>query len=372
MADPLRLALVGCGRQGRGAFVPAVRAAADAELTAFVDTNPQAAHLAAGGSGQIFTDVDDLANAGAADAAIVATPHASLAETALRCIEAGLHVLVEKPCGRDHAEARQVAQAAAERGLVFMPGYCLRFHEARMRLHEFLWRGLAGAVTGLVATKGSPPYDGWLADPDAGGGPLLYVASHVVDQLLWLHGERVERVLAQSTDRPQTGAENWVSAVLTFADGVHATLHVSQATGVHIDVLEVIGSGGRVRSDMQTAALTVESTESRELEAPATLHTRSASDENLYLSEVTEFVGAVRGGRQPSVAGIDAVRALAVLDAVRESASTGAVVEVNDPWDGTTPIPACTRSRCACACSSPTRPTRSSRRWCMSFRGDFS
>ncbi len=334
MADSVRVALIGCGRHGGSRLAPAIRATDGLELTAFVDSDPRAAHHVAQGSGEIFTDVPTFIAAGVAEAAVIAVPHDVLADTTLACIGTGLHVLVEKPVARDRTEARQVLDAALERNVVLMPAYCLRFAEVRTRLRDLLWRGLAGRIVAITAGKGSPPLEGWLADPARGGGQLAFLGSHLIDQVLWLHRGRVRQVSAQISERDDTGADATTSAVLTFEDGVSAGLLITQSSGVAFDYIEISGDAGRVRSDWKANSLTVESTEGRDYRAPVTVHVRDDPMQPMYDAELAEFAGAIHGGREPSVTGMDAVRVLAVLDAIRESGASGATVAVDDPWEG--------------------------------------
>ena len=334
MADPLRVAAVGCGNHMVARLLPSIQAASDVVLSAAVDTDPTATRRVARDGVQAFHDAESMAASGIAEAAVIAVPHDALADTALSCINAGLHVLVEKPLARNRAEAEAVAAAAGERGVVVMPGYCLRFHPARTHLRDLLARGLTGELVSIVALKGGPPLEGWLAEPARGGGQLAFVGSHLIDQVLWLHRARVVSVSARVVDRNDTGSDETSSILMTFDDGVTAALVVSQASPAHADVIDLVGRAGRLRSDVFAATVEVHATASRTFDRPATLHHFGDAWQAMFDGEIAEFVRVVRQRTAPVVTSLDAVRTLAVLDAVRQAAAEGGSVDVDDPWDG--------------------------------------
>ena len=334
MADPLRVAAVGCGSHMVSRLLPAIHDASDVVLTAAVDTDPAATRQVARDGVQAFHDTESMAASGVADAAVIAVPHNALADTALTCIDAGLHALVEKPLARNRAEAERVAAAAQARGVVAMPGYCLRFHPARAHLRDLLARGLTGDIVSIVAFKGGPPLEGWLAEPARGGGQLAFVGSHLVDQVLWLHRARVVSVSARIVDRSDTGSDETSSILMTFDDGVTAALVVSQASPAHGDVIDLIGRAGRLRGDVFAATVEINATASRTFDKPATLHHFGDAWQAMFDGEIAEFARVVRQRTAPVVTSFDAIRTLAVLDAVRDAAATGGQVEIDDPWDG--------------------------------------
>lgn len=334
MAADLRIALIGCGSHGSTRLAPAVWHTAGVALSACVDVNTEAARTTAHGAADVLTSVEALTAESYADAAVIAVPHDELVPTTRACIEAGLHVLVEKPAGLNAAEVTEVVQAAHARDLTFMPAYCLRFNQVRTRARNLVQRGVVGNIRTLAAAKGSPPLPGWLADPERGGGQLLFLGSHLVDQLLWLHRQPVVRAYAHMTFRDDTGSDESISGVIEFADGVSATISLSQAAGVAYDHLEITGDRGRIRSDWKTGQIDVESSSAHEYRLPTTEFVQSDLLQPMYDAEMAEFAAAVHMGRPPSVDGHDAVRTLRVLDALRESAARGAPVAVADEVHG--------------------------------------
>jgi predicted dehydrogenase len=334
MATDLRIALIGCGSHGSTRLAPAVWHTDGVTLSACVDVNAEAARKAAHGVAEVLDSVKALTAGSYADAAVIAVPHDELVSTTRACLEADLHVLVEKPAGVNANEASELVEIARASGLTLMPAYCLRFNEVRTRARDLIRRGVVGNIRTLAAAKGSPPLDGWLADPNRGGGQLLFLGSHLVDQLLWLHRQAVVRVYATMTFRDDTGSDESTAGVIEFADGVCATISVSQAAGVPYDHLEITGDRGRILSDWMTNRIDIESTATHEHPYPATEFIQTDKLQPMYDAEMAEFAAAVHIGRQPSVDGHDAIRTLRVLDALRESALSGAPVAVDDEVQG--------------------------------------
>ena len=305
-------------------------------LSACVDVDAAAARRAAHTVAEVLTSVEALTAGDYADAAVIAVPHDNLVPITNACLESGLHVLVEKPAGLNATEVAGVVETADTRGLTFMPAYCLRFNEVRTRPRDLVRRGVVGNIRTLAAAKGGPPLPGWLADPARGGGQLLFLGSHLVDQLLWLHRQPVVRAYAHMTFRDDTGSDESISGVIEFADGVSATISLSQAAGVPYDHLEITGDRGRIRSDWMSGQIDIESSGAHEFRLPTVEFVQSDPLQPMYDAEMAEFAAGVRLGRPPSVDGHDAIRTLKVLDALRASAERGAPVEVDDAVHSTT------------------------------------
>ncbi len=333
MTDRLRVGLIGAGRYAVDCLAPALQALDGVELAAFSDPDPQAARALAHGAAEIFADVRTLVAAGVVDAAVVATRPDALAPTALACLEAGLPTLVERPFALHRLDAERMTAAAQARDVVLMPGFALRFAEIRTRARSLLSRGVIGDRRAMLASAGGSRRDG--REDDAVADAPTVAAVETIDQVLWLHGGRVAEALAR-----HDAVNDLTVAIVTFADGVAATLTFAPASGPVFNSIEVIGDAGRVRSDWATGTMTVESATSHEFDVPTTLQLADVTAGSMYEAELREFVGAIRNARAPAAAGQDAVRALAVFEAIRESAERAERAEpvnIDDPLEDTTP-----------------------------------
>jgi predicted dehydrogenase len=181
--------LVGCGAVGRK------RAAAlDGDrLTVCLDVDrARAVALARQTGARAVESVDDLLREHP-DAVIVATTHDALASAACRALEAGAHVLVEKPGGRSPAEIEMIAATAASASRYVQVGFNHRHHPGIARAMREAKSGAHGPVMFLRARYGHGGRTGyeseWRADPErSGGGELLDQGVHLLDLSFWLLG----------------------------------------------------------------------------------------------------------------------------------------------------------------------------------------
>lgn len=211
----------------------------------------------------------DLCADPAVDAVYVATPNPFHAEHAVMALEAGKHVLLEKPFTMDLAGARRVLAVAADRDRTVMEAMWTRFLPHMVRLRELIGAGALGEVTAVVADL-SQAFDADPAnrfyDPDLGGGALLdlgvYAASLAVDVL------GVPTAVEAVVTPAATGVDARASLLLGFPSGAHAVLHVGiDAAGPM--TASVIGT--RARADIDSAwhrpsAVTVTATDGSLLE----------------------------------------------------------------------------------------------------------
>jgi predicted dehydrogenase len=321
--------LIGCGQHGR-LLLDALAAVPGVELVACADPRPEALAAVPGAQVARFPDYHDLLARVELDAVIVATTHAALAPAALAALAAGRHVFCEKPLARSAAEARPVVAAAERAGRSLMVGYVLRYDPLRRRLKALLDAGAVGKIAYVLAGKGGRPHTGWLARRAEGGGQLLWVGSHLVDQVNWLLGRPAERVYAEVEWRADGGTDETSVFTVRYAGGILAHFDCSQATQGSYDFVEVAGSHGRVRADWRPIyRLTVQSDALLEYRDPTTVAPLQEDLLGKYTAELAEFVASVRERRPPAIGGADALRALEVLDAVVASAERGAPVTLH-------------------------------------------
>src|SRR5579884_1818230 len=146
---PLRLALIGAGAWGERAHLRALADYDDAEVVALVDADALRAREVASSHaiGQVFSDSGALFDAVPdLDAVLIATPTDTHAAIAGRALEAGVAILCEKPLAYDLAQARVIAEAARERGVVTKLGFIFRFSPVIARMKQLIEEGSIGTV----------------------------------------------------------------------------------------------------------------------------------------------------------------------------------------------------------------------------------
>ena len=326
--EALRVGLVGCGRHG-GALAQGVMRSEQLRLVACADPDVAATRdigALADGIGR-YGSLAELLGEADVDAVLIATPHDQLAPLSLSAIRAGKHVLVEKPMALDESEAREVEFAAASAGVTCMVGYSFRYGMASY-VSDLLAQGAVGDLRAITGSIGLPPLDsGWVARPESGGGPLLYVGCHLIDLALWFLAEEPTSVWASVRERAGTGVDDTSAIQLAFSDDRVAQFLVTQSAAGFFYELQVIGRSGWITlrgRNFTQFEIEVLSDEVAAWREPTLIRPNMQGDHitSMLMPELAEFAQAVAEGRPPGVTASDGRRVLRVLDAVRESGHT--------------------------------------------------
>ena len=321
----MRLAIVGCGLIG----TKRVAAAKGHEIVMVCDTDPaRRAALAAAASARAVADWRE-AIAGEIDAAVIATPNDTLAVIALAAVEAGRHVLIEKPGARRAQEMRVVAEAARRRGVVVKVGFNHRFHPAIARAKALVAAGDIGPIMfmrGRYGHGGRLGYEKeWRFDPQiSGGGELIDQGSHLIDLARWFLGDlKVAFGVAPSYFWPGRVDDNCFLA-LTSASGQMAWLHASWTEWRNQFSLEIMGRTGKLTVDGLGGSYGVERlTHHRmlpQMGVPESSQWDYPLPDRSFADEFENFVAAIERGAPLIGDGDDAVAALEVIQSVYEQA----------------------------------------------------
>ena len=332
----LRVGIVGCGYQG-GILTQAVAKTLSWQLVACADPNAEAAHELAkqAGNAEAYASVEEMLDKCPLDVVYVATPHHLLCPVALHAIRAGKHVMVEKPIGIIEAEAVQIEKAAAKAGVCVESGYSFRYIPIWQRVHELLRAGAVGQLLAITGVFARPPIlDGWLSTPETGGGPLLYLGSHLIDQILWYVGEMPVEVCASVSYRADTRADETSVFQMRFPGGAIAQCIVSQASPtVLFDLLSIYGRDGHISLSpcgFLDFELTVSSNKLVEYAQEQKIRIPLADDVRMvkHVAQLEEYAQAIRDMRQPPITVADGRRVLRVIDAVFKSGQTGKPIQL--------------------------------------------
>ncbi|MGQ9630641.1 MAG: Gfo/Idh/MocA family protein [bacterium] len=338
MSEALKIGLIGCGHQGRDNLSPALCNLEGVRLVACADVNEEMARRASSDFGyeRCYLDYDKMLSEEDLDAVVVAVTNNILKDASIASIEAGCHLFVEKPMGINAGEGRAIVEAARREGVRVMVGYCLRFNETRRFMKDLIDRGGLGEIGAVNAFIGSAPWTNWYADPKMGGGQLLFLGVHLIDQILWMVGRRVERVWGEVHRHPERGYDENSSFTIAFEGGVLASVSVSMKASRRFDFVEIVGSRGHIRGEWPTNVVYVLSPEIPGVwvgfkSAPPATEIRPFVRDYLrpmFEAEMREFVSAILEGRETAIPGPDGVRVLEVVDAVFESSGRGVPVDL--------------------------------------------
>ena len=270
-----------------------------------------------GGFDELLADPD-------VDAVYIALPNALHVEWAVRALEAGKHVLSEKPLTRDPREAERAFDAAERAGRILMEGFMYRHHPQTKRLVQLVRDGELGELrlvrSHFSFTLNRPRDVRW--DRDLGGGSLLDLGCYCTNLMRTLAGEP-ERVYAEQITAP-SGVDVRFAATLRFADG--ALGHFDCAFDLPRRIgFEAVGSDGSATM-LQPFAEDEVTLEVRRGDELVSSETETA---NRYGLEVDNFARAIAGEEPPLLDRRDSIGQARALDALLRSAeSTGGPILV--------------------------------------------
>ena len=324
------VAIVGCGLIGRK------RAAAlgGARLVACADVDRPRAEALAGTSAGAEAADDWRAAIDRADVGlvIVATTNDALADIARAAVEAGKHVLIEKPAGRSVAEIDELIDAARRHRRLVRVGFNHRYHPALRKARELFEAGELGDlmfVRGRYGHGGRPGYDKeWRADPvRSGGGELIDQGVHLVDLSRWFLGEFAVVDGFAHTYFWQMPVDDNAFLVLRTARKQVAFLHVSCTEWKNLFSFEIYGTRAKLHVEGLGGSYGVERLAFYrmlpEMGPPETSTWEYPRGDQSWALEFAEFLEDIRLEREPA-AGLAAARAaLAVVEEVyRQSGFT--------------------------------------------------
>ncbi|MFH8805333.1 Gfo/Idh/MocA family protein [Streptomyces sp. NPDC017936] len=224
---PLRLGLLGCAGFARRRALPSLARLTEITLTAVASRDPARAKLFAGEfGGEPVAGYEELLARDDLDAVYIPLPAALHAPWTGRALEAGLHVLVEKPAAVTAAEADRLTRAARERGLVVMENFGFVHHTQQQTARSLLAEGAIGELRSLTAEFAFPP----LPDtdiryqPDLGGGALLDAGVYPIRAARLFLGDELEVTGASLREDPGRGVDVAGAALLTGPTGISAHL----------------------------------------------------------------------------------------------------------------------------------------------------
>ena len=250
-----------------------MRATPGVRLAAVCDTSSGAAEGFAAGYGvAAYTDLDDMLAAGAVDAVHITTPPHLHHPIALKCIAAGLHVLVEKPVALSGAETAEIAAAARDKGVCFTPGHNFLGIPAYARLKSLIAEGRLGRISTAEITWAFPlgplragPYGIWLMRKTR--NLLLELGPHLFAFADDLFGpvEVLGMETSKPVDLPGGGTRPQGFRILARAGNVDLVLTLSLVETHDDRSLTLRGSSAMARLDYANDTLTVAAPNSSDL-----------------------------------------------------------------------------------------------------------
>jgi predicted dehydrogenase len=321
----MKLAIVGCGLIGG----KRAAAAAGHEIVAVADPLAERRESLGRQTGaQAFADWREAITV-PCDAVIIATSHDQLAAIALAAVEAGRHVLIEKPAGRRAEELRPVAEAAVHRKLVAKVGFNHRFHPAIMRAKQLADDGAIGPlmfIRGRYGHGGRVGYEKeWRFTRDiSGGGELIDQGSHLIDLARYFLGDLTLAYGAAPNYFWGGEVDDNCFLALEGSAGRIAWLHASWTEWKNQFSLEIMGRTGKLTIDGLGGSYGVERlTYHRmlpQMGPPETTSWEYPLPDRSFADELQNFIAAIEGREAPNGDIGDAIANLEIVASLYDRA----------------------------------------------------
>ena len=319
------------------------------ELAAFCDINEERLKEKGERHGvtRLYTDVKDMVAKEELDAVSVCTWNAAHAPCTIAALEAGLHVLCEKPMAMNVAEAEAMRDTAKRSGKLLMIGFVRRFGNDCAVVQDFINEGYFGDLYCDKATylrrNGCP--GGWFGDKSrSGGGPLIDLGVHVIDLVRYLMGnpkpvsvygatfqklgdrpgiKKGDAYQSSTTEeKPVFDVEDMASVMIRFDNGAVLSIEASFSLNIEKDVgnIELFGTKAGCKLDPE---LTIFTDMNDYLANVKLAQSTALSFDGLFDNEINHFVECIETGKPCRNPAQDGVTLMKILDGIYESARTG-------------------------------------------------
>ena len=319
LQDPtkIRIGVVGCGAVTERYHLPALLASAEVAVVALVDPLDDRARTIAMRAGAPLVLSSHLELPGMVDLAIVATPNAYHERVAVDLLDAGVHVLVEKPMARTAAECDRMLGAAARTDTLLAVGHDFRHFPVARFARDLFAAGLLGTIRRVDVQQsagGRWPYASTAAlSPEAGGGVLIDFGVHILDLILWWLGDL--RPLACRHDAVG-GIETECELDLELLGEIPVHIELSRTRALR-DTIIVEGQLGTIELGVFEPALVRLSLPVGGIEltgCAADPEFDRAPLTTVFGRQLSDVVGALRERREPLVGGPEGRRVVALVE----------------------------------------------------------
>lgn len=317
------------------------------EVTTLCDVNMARARQKAEifGINEVYDDYNEMLKSQNLDAVSIITWNNTHAPIAIAALEAGKHVLCEKPPALNAEEALKMKQVAERNNKLLMYGFVKRFANNTQVLKSFIDSKELGDIyyikTGYLRRCGNP--GGWFANKEiSGGGPLIDLGVHIIDLSMFLMGKPkpvsvfgntsyevgnranirgVTSYKSADFNSQQNTVEDFANALIKFDNG--ASLYVETSWTMHIKsnvtYMDVFGSKGGAKLEPQLEIYSEKNDYMIDIQPVLSSH-------DAFSAEIDHFVDCVINGTPCICPADDGLTIMKVLDAIYESARTGELI----------------------------------------------
>ena len=322
-SQPLKMGVIGVGNMGQH-HARVLSLLKDIELVGVCDSDlARGIEIASQYRTHFYENYTELLTH--VDAVCIAVPTKLHHEVGTKCLQAGVHILIEKPIAASIAEAESLVNLAAETGCILQVGHIERFNPAFRELSKVIQ---SEKIVALEARRLSP-----YCDRANDVSVVLDLMIHDIDLLLELSASPVARLTASGSVSANSSNLDYVTANLGFANGVVATLTASKVTHRKIRCLATHCQDSLIETDFLKNEILIHRHQQGKFQGkqPAN-YKQDGITEKVYTSnvepiyaEIEHFVNCIRGGERPSVGGEQALKALRLASLIEQMALDGKV-----------------------------------------------
>lgn len=322
MSNTLRIGILGAANITQRALIEPASEREDVQLVAVAARDRGRAEQFAKNHDipRVMDSYDELVESDEVDAVYIPLPASHHARWSIRALEAGKHVLVEKPFASNASEARQVAQVAATSGQVLMEAFHYRYHGLVLRLQEMLAMGLIGEITDIDATFDivMPDRNDIRYQLPLGGGATMDLGCYPIHLARTVMGSEPE-VLA-ATARVVDGGEvdEALEATLQFRGGVSCTIRSSLLEKSENQSARITGTLGTI--EVENFVHPQDGNRITLRRADGAVTEEVPRQPTSYSAQLSAFVAAIRDGVGVITGPADSVANMEVIDAMYRAA----------------------------------------------------
>lgn len=345
--DVINIGIVGAGGIARGAHMPGYQAVPGAKVIAVCDIVKEAAESFARQFDipYVFTDYKELSAMDELDAVSVCTPNNFHAGPTIAALEAGKHVLCEKPIAGHAKDGQAMVDAAKKSGKILQIGLHMRFQSSSQTIKKYIEAGELGKIyysrAVAMRRRGIPSWGTFVRKNMSTGGPLVDIGVHELDHIVWLMGcpkpvAAAGHAYTMLGNRKDVAYSDWgpwdvehfdvedfAVAYILFENDITATLETSWAAHFgNVGPSFILGDKGgvslsplQIHQDKHGNLVDITPQVPRQREDPHT-------------SEIRAFLKAIKEGSPSPVPGEEALAITKIFDAVYESTKTGTMIPI--------------------------------------------
>lgn len=356
--ERVKVGIIGCGGIGNNKHMPSLKKLGYIDMVAFCDIDIEKAKKSAAEFGvegaKVYADYRELLKDASIVTVHVCTPNKSHSEISIAAMEAGKHVMCEKPMAKTAKEARLMVEAAKKTKKILTIGYQNRYRADSQFLHQACEQGDLGEIyfakAHAIRRRAVPTWGVFLNEEEQGGGPLIDIGTHALDLTLWMmNNYKVKSVKGsvykKLSDQTQTGnafgewdpeefkVEDSAFGFITMEDGATIILESSWALNtLEVGEAKTTLCGTKAGADMKNG-LTLNSNQFGRLTTMkpelggAGVDFYSGKEGAPEVIEAEVFYNAVLNGGELTVKPEEALVVTEILEAIYESARTGRTIE---------------------------------------------